>query len=146
MTLFSLDMYMFMKSAEPECRGPNTISAQWQPHIREFMYGLIVTTDWVPDCLLILHGLEKLVEWARMRFKPEKSTSMVLRKGRMEHRFRFNTAIQTITEKSVKSFGQVLNSTLRDTAFIQSTCTELDGWKSMAVVAYLRRVSNHLRR
>ena len=53
----------------------------------------------------ILKGLEKLVEWARMRFKPVKSRSMVLRKGKVEDKFRFNiadTAIPTITEKPVK--------------------------------------------
>ena len=40
-----------------------------------------------------------------MRFKPVKSRSMVLRKGKVEDKFWFNiadTAIPTITEKPVK--------------------------------------------
>ncbi|KAJ3580728.1 hypothetical protein NHX12_034216 [Muraenolepis orangiensis] len=76
-------------------------------------------------------GLEELVEWARMRFKPAKSRSMVLRKGKVVDKFRFNiadTAIPSISEKPVKSLGNVFDCSLRDTTSIQLTCTELDGW------------------
>ncbi|KAJ3583921.1 hypothetical protein NHX12_015418, partial [Muraenolepis orangiensis] len=81
-TLFSLAMNMLTKSAEPECRGPRTNSGQRQPPIRAFMDDLTVMTESVPGCRWILKGLEELVEWARMRFKPAKSRSMVLRKGK----------------------------------------------------------------
>lgn len=121
-TLFSLAINMLTKPAEPECRGPWTNSGQQQPPIRAFMDDLTVTAESVL-------GLEKLVEWARMRFKPAKSRSMVLRKGEVEDKFRFyisGTDIPTITEKLVKSLGKVFDSSLR--ASIQSTCTELDGW------------------
>ena len=65
-----------------------------------------------------------------MRFKPAKSRSMVLRKGKVEDKFNITgTAIPTITEKPVKSLGKVFDSSLRDTTSIQSTCTELDGWR-----------------
>ncbi|KAK0134264.1 Zinc finger BED domain-containing protein 4 [Merluccius polli] len=130
-TLFSLAMNMLTKSAEPECRGPRTNSGQRQPPIRAFMDDLTVMTESVPGCRWILKGLEKLVEWARMRFKPIKSRSMVVRKGKVEDKFRFHisgTAIPTITEKPVKSLGKVFDCSLRDTTSIQSTCTELDGW------------------
>ncbi|KAJ3614345.1 hypothetical protein NHX12_017919, partial [Muraenolepis orangiensis] len=66
-----------------------------------------------------------------MRFKPAKSRSMVLRKGKVVDMFRFNiadTAIPSISEKPVMSLGKVFDCSLRDTTSIQSTCTELDGW------------------
>ncbi|KAJ3601767.1 hypothetical protein NHX12_032733 [Muraenolepis orangiensis] len=129
-TLFSLAMNMLTKSAEPECRGPRTNSGQRQPPIRAFMDDLTVMTESVPGCRWILKGLEELVEWARMRFKPAKSRSMV-RKGKVVDKFRFNiadTAIPSISEKPVKSLGKVFDCSLRDTTSIQSTCTELDGW------------------
>ncbi|KAJ3600949.1 hypothetical protein NHX12_031922 [Muraenolepis orangiensis] len=56
---------------------------------------------------------------------------MVLRKGKVVDKFRFNiadTAIPSISEKPVKSLGKVFDCSLRDTTCIQSTCTELDGW------------------
>ncbi|KAJ3592260.1 hypothetical protein NHX12_007388 [Muraenolepis orangiensis] len=124
-TLFSLAMNMLTKSAEPECRGPRTNSGQRQPP-RAFMDDLTVMTESVPGCWSILKGLEELVEWARMRFKPAKSRSMVLRKGKVVDKFRFyiaDTAIPSISEKPVKSLGKVF-----DTTSIQSTCSELDGW------------------
>ncbi|XP_061093280.1 uncharacterized protein LOC133125737 [Conger conger] len=130
-TLFSLAMNMLIKSAEPECRGPRSKSGQRQPPIRAFMDDLTVTTESVPGCRWILKGLVKLVEWARMHFKPAKSRSMVLKKGRVEDKVQFNIsgkAIPTITEKPVKSLGKIFDSSLRDTSSIQSTCTELDGW------------------
>ncbi|KAJ3582705.1 hypothetical protein NHX12_000329 [Muraenolepis orangiensis] len=130
-TLFSLSMNMLTKSAEPECRGPRTNSGQRQPPIRAFMDDLTVMTESVPGCRWILKGLEELVEWARMHLKPAKSRSMVLRKGKVVDKFRFNiadTAIPSISEKPVKSLGKVFDSSLRDTTSIQSTCTELDGW------------------
>ncbi|KAJ3580977.1 hypothetical protein NHX12_017218, partial [Muraenolepis orangiensis] len=106
-------------------------SGQRQPPIRAFMDDLTVMTESVPGCRWILKGLEELVEWARMRFKPAKSRSMVLRKGKVVDKFRFNiadTAIPSISEKPVKSLGNVFDCSLRDTTSIQSTCTELDGW------------------
>ncbi|KAJ3588277.1 hypothetical protein NHX12_011870 [Muraenolepis orangiensis] len=56
---------------------------------------------------------------------------MVLRKGKVVDKFRFNiadTAIPSISEKPVKSLRKVFDCSLRDTTSIQSTCTELDGW------------------
>lgn len=57
-----------------------------------------------------------------MHFKPDKSRSMVLRKGKVEDKFWSNitgTAIPTITEKPVKSVGKVFDSSLMDTRSIQ---------------------------
>ncbi|XP_028310814.1 uncharacterized protein LOC114468234 [Gouania willdenowi] len=130
-TLFSLAMNMLIKSVEPECRGPLSKSRQRQPPIRAFMDDLTVMTESVSGCRWILKGLEKVMDWTRMRFKPAKSRSMVLRKGKVKDKFRFNitgTAIPTITEKPVKSLGKVFDSSLRDTTSIQLTCTALDGW------------------
>lgn len=127
--LFSLAMNMLIKSAEPESRGPKTKSPQRQPPIRAFMDDLTVTTETVPGCRWILKSLEKLMEWARMHFKPAKSRSMVLKRGKVDDESRFSVAgitILTITEKPVKSSGKVFDSTLRDAASIQSTCTKLD--------------------
>lgn len=115
-TLFSLAMIMLTKSAEPECRGPRTNSRQRQPPIRAFMDDLTVMTESVPGGRWILKGFEKLVEWARMRFKPAKSRSIVLRKGKVEDKFQFyisGTAIPTITEKPVESLGKVFDSSQR---------------------------------
>ncbi|KAK7916460.1 hypothetical protein WMY93_012221 [Mugilogobius chulae] len=129
--LFSLAMNMIVKSAEPECRGPKSKTGQRQPPIRAFMDDLTVTTESVSGCRWILQGLQKLVEWARMNFKPAKSRSMVLRKGKVDNKCQFSiagTTIPTITEKPVKSLGKVFDSSLKDTESIKATIESLDIW------------------
>jgi len=129
--LFALAMNMLVKSAEPECRGPKSKTGMRQPPIRAFMDDLTVTTESVPGARWILKGLERVMEWARMSFKPTKSRSLVLKKGRMVEKHHFTisgTQIPTLSEKPVKSLGKIFDSSLRDTTPIKNTCEELERW------------------
>lgn len=76
---------------------PETTFAQHQPPIRAFSDDLKVSTESVPGCRWILQGLKKIVKWAQMCFKPAKSRSLVLRKGKVEDNFRFNIEGTAIT-------------------------------------------------
>ena len=128
-TLFALAMNILVKSAEKECRGPTTNTGVRQPPIRAYMDDLTVTTSSVTGCRWILRGLEKQIAWARMSFKPSKSRSLILKKGKVEDRFRFSIAgdtIPSLTEKPVKSLGKVFNDSLKDTASIKESCASLD--------------------
>lgn len=95
------------------------------------MDDLTVTTSSVPGSRWILQGLERLITWARMRFKPEKSRSLVLRRGKVSDKFRFSlgeTQIPSVTERPVKSLGKMFDCTLKDTASIRPANQELEGW------------------
>lgn len=84
------------------------------------MDDLTVTTTSVPGSRWILKGLEELITWARMSFKPVKSISLVLKKGKAINKYRFtlgSTQIPSIIEKPVKSLGKVFDSS-RETASI----------------------------
>lgn len=129
--LFSLAMNMLVKSAEPECRGPKTKSGIRQPPIRAFMDDLTVTTESVPGCRWVLQGLERQTTWARMRFKPEKSRSLVLKRGKVSDQFRFSLAsilIPTVTDKPVKSLGKTFDCSLKDAASTKATNDQLESW------------------
>lgn len=129
--LFAVAMNMIVKSAEPECRGPQSRGGVRQPPIRAFMDDLTVTTESVPGGRWILQGLEKLIRWARMEFKPTKSRSLVLKKGKVTEKFHFSikgAKIPSLSEQPVKSLGKVFDSSLRDSASVQSTCQELGSW------------------
>lgn len=129
--LFSLAMNIIVKSAEVECRGPLSRSGTRQPPIRAFMDNLTVMTTSVPGCRWLLQGLERLISWARMSFKPAKSRSLVLRKGKVADRFCFalgETPIPTVTEKPVKSLGKVFNSSLRDSDALLQAKADLTSW------------------
>ncbi|KAI4871604.1 hypothetical protein NFI96_026152, partial [Prochilodus magdalenae] len=114
--LFALAMNMQVKSAEVECRGPLTNSGTRQPPIRAYMHDLTVTTTSVPGCRWILQGLERLITWTRMDFKPVKSRSLVLRRGKVTDKFRFSLGgvrIPSVSEKSVKSLVAVVGIEVR---------------------------------
>lgn len=66
-------MNMLVKSVEPECHGPLSKSRTRQSPIRAFMDDLTVTTTMVPGARWILQGLEKIMGWAHISFKPAKS-------------------------------------------------------------------------
>ncbi|XP_057679566.1 uncharacterized protein LOC130908003 [Corythoichthys intestinalis] len=129
--LFALAMNMVVKAAEVECRGPLSRSGVRQPPIRAYMDDLTITTTSVPGSRWILQGLERLIGWARMSFKPAKSRSMVLKRGKVVDKFRFSisgTVIPSITEQPVKSLGKLFDSSLKDSAAIRRSTEELGGW------------------
>ncbi|XP_063080140.1 uncharacterized protein LOC134470047 [Engraulis encrasicolus] len=132
-SLFALAMNMLVKSAEVECRGPLSRSGTRQPPIRAFMDDLTVTTTSVPGCRWLLQGLDRLISWARMSFKPGKSRSLVLRKGKVTDRFRFrlgDTTIPSVSEKPVKSLGKLFTGDLKDTRARQTASDDLNQWLS----------------
>lgn len=99
--------------------------------IRAFMDDLTVTTTSVSGSGWILQGLERLISWAQMDFKPAKSRSLVVRRGKVTDQFRFSIGgvqIPSVGEKPVKSLGKIYDCTLKDTAALQSTTEELGSW------------------
>ena len=83
------------------------------------MDDLTVTTTSVMGGRWLLKGLERNMTWARMYFKPAKSRSLVLKKGKVMEKVRFTVAgetIPTLSEKPIKSLGKTFNSSLKDTA------------------------------
>jgi len=99
------------------------------------MDDLTVTTTSVPGCRWILNGLQELMSWDHMNFKPAKSRSLVLKKGKVTDKFHFSlgtTKIPSLTQEPVKSLGKVFNCSLRDTASTKATNQDLKTW--LAVV------------
>ncbi|KAF7644982.1 hypothetical protein LDENG_00212660 [Lucifuga dentata] len=126
-------MNMLVKAAEVECRGLLSKSGIRQPPIRSFMDDLTVTATSVTGCRWLLRRLERLITRARMMFKPAKSRSLVLRKGRVEDKYRLHldgVLIPSVSEKPMKSLGKIFDGTLRDKAVVQSTHMELKSWLS----------------
>jgi hypothetical protein len=129
--LFAAAMNLLAKSVEWECRGPKTNTGVRQPPIRAYMDDLTVTTTSMTGAKWILKGLDKVIAWADMRFKPTKSRSMVLKKGKVQKRHRFTMSgkdIPTINEKPVKSLGKVFDSSLSDKKNVHEMEQQLDTW------------------
>ena len=79
MVLFAATMNLLVKSAENIRRGPITTTGIRLPPTRAFMDDLTITTRTVIECRWMLEETQDLIQWARMKFKPEKSQSLVFR-------------------------------------------------------------------
>ncbi|KAK0139991.1 hypothetical protein N1851_023098 [Merluccius polli] len=83
-----------------------------QVPIRAFMDDLTITAKSVPEGRWILEDLVKLTDWARMEFKPAKSRSLILRRGRIR---------EGIQEKLAKSLGKWYRADINDKAYTYLT-------------------------
>ena len=62
----------------------------------------------------LLRGLEKQIQLARMKFKPENSRSVAIIKGRTENRHKFKINKETIPMLRIRSLKKVFDKSLRD--------------------------------
>ena len=76
-------MNLLVKSAEKMSRGPVMQSGISQPPTRAFMDDMTITAKSVLEGKWMLQDLKELIDWARMTFKPSKSKSLILQKGKI---------------------------------------------------------------
>lgn len=129
--LFAAAMNLMVKSAEKPRRGPVMVSGVRQPPTRAFMDDMTITTKTPVEGRWMLEDLEKFIRWARMKFKPAKSRSLVLKKGKVDDRTRFRVEgqiIPTVTEQPVKSLGKWFRADLNDRQSVKETVTTAVEW------------------
>ena len=83
------------------------------------MDDMTVTTETHIQARWILRALEDTVAWARMKFKPVKSRSLVIRKGAVTDKFKLTiqgVEIPTITNNPIKCLGKWFDASLSDKA------------------------------
>jgi len=116
--LFVMGMNMIIKAAERESRGPKTNTGIRLPSNRGFMDDMTVTTETHIQARWVLAALNETATWARMRFKPGKSRSLVVRKGKVTSQFKLciqGEEIPSLEDKPIKCLGKWFDSSLRDT-------------------------------
>ncbi|XP_069139210.1 uncharacterized protein [Argopecten irradians] len=115
--LFVMGMNMIIRAGERETRGPKTSSNIRQPPNRGFMDDLTITTDTHVQARWILTALEETATWARMTFKPRKSRSLIIKKGRITRQFQLKIQgeeIPTIIGNPIKCLGKWFDESLGD--------------------------------
>ncbi|XP_033755855.1 uncharacterized protein LOC117338607 [Pecten maximus] len=128
--LFSAAMNLMVKSVEKMSRGPWMRAGVRQPPVRAFMDDMTISTKTIIEAKWTLKEIEEMVNWARMKIKPTKSSSLVLKNGKMrEHKFQVgDEVIPTVSEKPVKCLGKFFDDTLGDTRNVRVTGKQLEGW------------------
>ena len=81
------------------------------------MDDITICTEGAAGARWILRAMERLVSWARMQFKPRKSRSLVIKKGKVDNRCSFSVQAQqipTITEAPIKCLGKWYRGDLKN--------------------------------
>ncbi|XP_042072404.1 uncharacterized protein LOC121813033 [Haplochromis burtoni] len=86
------------------------------PPIRAYMDDMTNITTTKPCTRRLLQKLQENIEWARMEFKPSKSRSISIIKGKLtaEQFYISGEPIPTVLEKPIKSLGRWYNADLND--------------------------------
>ena len=128
--LFVMAMNIIISASESECRGPLTNAGERHSPCKAFMDDITVMTPSVVGTRWVLGGLERMVNWARMRFKPQKSRSLSITKGKVRDQ-RFSIAgevIPTIKDNPIKCLGKRFDETLGDIENAEAVEKELGRW------------------
>ncbi|XP_059378226.1 uncharacterized protein LOC132114105 [Carassius carassius] len=126
---FTTQWQSLEKAAEKEARGPKMESGIRQPPIRGYMDDLTVTTTTHVEARWVLPVLGHMATWARMKFKPKKSRSLVIRNGKLTNRFKMHVqgeVIPSIEENPIKCLGKWFDDSLTDRNNIASTEKQME--------------------
>jgi hypothetical protein len=78
-----------------------------------------------------MDALSGVVGWARMQFKPQKSRSLVISKGKVTKRFTLkiqNEEIPSIVEEPVKCLGKWFDASLKDHGSMKQLEGKVKDW------------------
>ena len=109
---------VILRSARAQVRGVELAPNQVLPPICAFMDDLTLLNPSTNKADKVLAKLEELMQWARMKFKPRKSRSLVLKRGKLDSSYHFYLSeepITTVSEQPVKSLGRWYTEDMKDT-------------------------------
>ena len=115
--LFVMAMEIILKAAMTSANLTDLGNGYITPPLKAFMDDTTVLSTQEDETRKVLQQLDDVIASARMNFKPKKSRSLSLRKGKVKP-VSFTIASQnipTVTEEPVKSLGRWYDDTLKDT-------------------------------
>ena len=116
--LFVLAMEVLLKAASRNAAPADLGNGHVTPPLKAFMDDTTVLSTNEDGTRQVLGKLDEVVAAARMKFKPKKSRSLSIRKGKVDESVTFgvaNQVIPTVSEEPVKSLGRWYDESLKDT-------------------------------
>ena len=113
---FTMAMEVIIQASKWVVGGVRLETGQRLPPIRAYMDDMTTLTSTIPCTKRLLGKLHTNITWARMKFKPSKSRSISIIKGKVvDQRFCIGeTPIPMVSEQPVKSLGRWYNANLKD--------------------------------
>ena len=94
--LFVMAMEIILKAAEDSAGSANLGGGCYMPPLKTFMDDTTIICSKEEETRHMLERLDVLVAWCRMKFKPKKSHSLSVRKGKIDAMTIFTVANQQI--------------------------------------------------
>ena len=116
--LFVMAMEVILKAAEDSAGPTNLGGGCYMPPLKAFMDDTTIICSKEDETRRMLERLDLLMAWCTMKFKPKKSRSLSVRKGKIDATTKFTVASQqipTVSQEPVKSLGRWYDSFMKDT-------------------------------
>ena len=116
--LFVMAMEVILKASEDSTGPANLGGGCYMPSLKAFMDDTTIICSREDETRRMLERLDVLMAWCRMKFKPKKSISLSVRKGKIDAMTIFTVASQqipTVSQEPVKSLGRWCDSSMKDT-------------------------------
>ena len=117
-TLSVMAMEVILKAGEDSAGPANLGGGSYMAPLKAFMNDTAIICSKKDETRRMLKRLDVLIAWRRMKFKPKKSCSLSLRKGKIDVTTIFTVANQqvpTAIQEPVKSLGRWYFSSMKDT-------------------------------
>ncbi len=115
--LFVAAFEVILIGARQVVGGVRLPAGQRLPSLRSYMDDITCLLRTAPCTSRLLKRLDELITWVRMKFKPQKSRSLSLRKGERNDRVTFTISgedIPRIVDQPIRSLGRLYTSGLSD--------------------------------
>ena len=115
--LLVLAMQLLLKATENNADIVELGGGFQMPPVKAFMDDTTILSSKESTIRKILSLMDKQIIWCRMKFKPQKSRSLSLRKGKVNQNINFMVGgqrIPTVSEEPVKSLGRLFDESLKD--------------------------------
>ncbi|GFO19623.1 reverse transcriptase [Plakobranchus ocellatus] len=109
-TLFVIVIEVILKAAEGSAGPANLGGGCSMPPLKAFMDDTTIICSKEDETRRVLTRLDVLMSWCRMEFKPKKSRSLSIRKGKVDEATTFIVAeqqIPTVSQEPAKSVGMI---------------------------------------
>ena len=114
--LFVMAMEVIIRGAKDSVKGAQLAPGQTLPPLRAFMDDITILSPDQKGVERALERLQLLIRWAKMKFKPQKSRSLSLKKGKVVNCI-FSVEgerLPTVREAPVKSLGRWYSCPITD--------------------------------
>src|ERR1700733_1579555 len=121
--LFVMAMQVIFKAAESFAKGPKLGEGYHLPPLKAFIDDTTIMTTDEGQARKMLDHLDDLIKWCRMSFKPKKSRSLSISKGKT-YKVTFmvsDQVIPTVIEEKLKVLGRVYDDSLKEKKAIKET-------------------------